>query len=229
MADVAVEDKDQKPDPVIELTRSVQAMQKQFGDAMTGIRSQLQAQQQQIAAVVPKPKLPDKKPIHETFLVDEEAALTELKEQAKSEAKAEIKDELQREGRMANVVSSLRAEWPELSDNDSPMTQATLKNFGSLPKHEQTPAAMELSAIRAAQALDLQPKSKRAAPEEDDFVVGKASGSQQRERKSKEGKTADGIDQKTADFATLLGRDPKKVKEYADRGTWGKYRGKGEK
>lgn len=223
--------KEEKPDQVVEMLKGMQAQNQQLTAALASLKTELQTTRQQVAAVTaPKPKAPEPKKIRETFLVDQDEALDELKKQTKDETKQELRAEFQRETRMANVITGLRTEWPELEDDNSPMTVATLKNFNQLPKEEQTPSSMELAAIRASQGLNLKPKSQRDEDIEPDFVVGKSGGSQKQERRrGKEGLTENGLDQRTETFATLLGRDPKNIKQYADRATWGKYRGKGEK
>lgn len=221
MAEVVKEEV--KPDPSIEMLKTVQDSQRQLAAAIQGINQQLAS----MPKAAPAPVVP-KKTATQTYLIDEEKGLEQLKVETKEEVKKEIREEYGRTQRMAEVAADLRTRWPELLDDASPMTQETLKHYYGLPKHEQTPAAMELSAVKASAKLGLKPSTERGEPEEADYVVGAPKGAPKQSRSGKGTKKDDKLDPRTEDFAVLLGRDPEKVKPFDRRETWGKYRGRGE-
>jgi hypothetical protein len=119
----------------------------------------------------------------------------------------------------------LTADFPELSQMDSDLTQGAIKALATLsPEQQNSPSGYQIAVYQAANALGLKPKKLRSAMGEGDSFSLPSSG---RPNMSKE-KGGD-IPKEVLEFARLMGRnvkDPKvlaRLKKATQRQGWMRY------
>lgn len=127
-------------------------------------------------------------------------------EQAESNVEKKLNDRQGAQNRQNAVLQTLANSYPEITDSDHPLTKLAIEKYDSMSADEKaSPAAYKAAVAEAAIELDIKPKSKRPKSDDDSYVGAGSSGSR---RASKQG-----IAPETAEFAKLLGVDPKKVEE----------------
>jgi hypothetical protein len=134
----------------------------------------------------------------------------------------------QAQAKQTQTLSQLVREYPELNDDSNPLTKKAVEIYQSMPEDEKSsPMAYKLAVKEAASELSVKPISKRSQEESDSYSVSGNSGSSYSPANTRK-KKEDDIDQKTLEFAKLLGRpvdDPayrEKLKNLSKR-KWSKY------
>lgn len=236
----------QQPDPIKNLkgefnrkfentNQQLMAIAEQLNYLNTSMRSQ-----QVAATAAPQQvqKVPD--PLTEP---DQYAAYVEQKVEQRVSKKVETQQKKNAE------LASLASSYPELQKADSELTRAALQAFATLSDDEKlSPMAYRLAVQSAAAELGILPAHKRAqlnqqansqaAPNNDEgdapFMTNSSNNNQANSGNRKPGGKKQDVDQKTIEFAKLLGRDvndPKVIeglKKASARKNWSKYKGKGE-
>lgn len=184
--------------------------------------------QLQVIANNPKketPPPPEKKSIRDTWYEDPDAAANMIVKKAKNDALTEIRSENAAQAKKSGVIQKLYQEYPELQDFDNPLTVKAVEIFEKLPEEEKAhPMAYRLAVKEAAEDLDIKPKAKRKAKEEadDSFALTGGTGNASKTRSRRSGE----LDQRTVDFAKLVGLDPSNektqanLKKHAERKNW---------
>jgi hypothetical protein len=136
-----------------------------------------------------------------------------IKQQAKEEAVAAVRQENSTQSGVNQAIAQLAAEYPELSDNESALTKASVEILkGASEAEKMNPKTYEYAVLKAAQSLEVQPKSKRKQVE-DDFVAPSYSSPQARSKK----RTTEQVVSANKDVAKALGvnlDDPKTKERY---------------
>lgn len=125
------------------------------------------------------------------------------------------------------VIGALYGEFPELADNNHPLTQKAVEIFNALPEMErQSPLAYRLAVKEAAMELKVPNKKSRAEDYVDSFSLsggGSGSGGGGKTKREPD------LDPRTVEAARLLGLDmddEKQVtalKKTASRKNWNKW------
>jgi hypothetical protein len=188
------------------------------------------AQLQQVLAALqtPKPGKSESAPAAKVSVFeDEEAYARRIKDEAKAEVTKELREEAQRTQKYQTIVNQIYSEYPEVSDQNSPLMQRAQEIFKSLPEDEQASAvAMKAAVAQAASEIGVKPKSKRTSSDDDSFSIPSGGGSNSSRRPGREPE----IDSKTLELARLMGRDtsdPKyleRLKNAAKRTNWKVYK-----
>jgi len=137
------------------------------------------------------------------------------KESIKKELRKEMDQSLGMERERNTVLSTLVSQYPELQRNDSELTQTALRIYNSLSASEKaSPSGYKVAVMQAAQEVGVLPvnKRKQSQSESDDFTLSNSNTSV-RQKPSERAKD-EKIDDKTLEFAKLLGRptsDPKYI------------------
>jgi hypothetical protein len=103
-----------------------------------------------------------------------------IEERAEQRILSKLNTQNQVQHRTNTVMQELGAEYPELSDINSELTQKALSALKTLPENEQaTTAGYRYAVKQAAEELNVKPKSKRPQVDED-FSGGYGSGALRR-------------------------------------------------
>ena len=138
---------------------------------------------EQLSALVnPKPKAPEPSKLDDVWYQSPAEAARIIKEETRAEIRKELDAERQLQTKQAQVINSLVAEFPELSQQDHDLTKRAVEIYNSLPDDEkQSPIAYKAAVKEAALELDIKPKAKRQTKKEDDsFSFGSGGGSSRR-------------------------------------------------
>lgn len=165
-----------------------------------------------------------KTPFKDLWYDDPDAAATLIAKKAKDDTLSEIRAENLIQQRKGNVIQQLYREYPELQDFDNPLTTKAVEIFEKLTDEEKSnPIAYRLAVKEAAEELDIKPKAKRKAKEEDDsFSLSGTADKAPRTRGKREG----GLDPRTVKFAKLVGLDTdnekviESLKNRSERKSW---------
>lgn len=189
----------------------------------------LMAQLQAISSVNQTPKEPaaPKKQIKDIWYDNPEEAAQVVVNEATSRMRHDLQVERQAEQKKQTVIQSLYREYPELQDFDHPMTLKAVELFDKLPDEEKShPMAYRLAVKEAAEELDIKPKAKRKKDDNEDFSLS-TSGTDREGRKGS--RRSDRLDEKTIDFARLVGLDVdddkvmESLKGRAKRTNWNRW------
>jgi hypothetical protein len=214
-----------------------QNIKAEFGRKIGNLESEVsklaQTNQQLLAhiqqmAVTNKPAEPAKEDIEDLWYKDPRKAAAAIKNEAKREISEEMNRSSQAQAKQTQTLSQLVREYPELNDDSNPLTKKAVEIYQSMPEDEKSsPMAYKLAVKEAASELSVKPISKRSQEESDSYSVSGNSGSSYSPANTRK-KKEDDIDQKTLEFAKLLGRpvdDPayrEKLKNLSKR-KWSKY------
>lgn len=136
-----------------------------------------------------------------------------------------------------NEIAGLASQYPELSDGSSELTKAALQSYNQLSNEEKaSPLAYRAAVQAAALELGLLPQNKRkqqkqVMDETEDFG---GTNSNQNSRPQNNSKKGGKVDAATLAFAQALGKnvnDPeylKRLEKASGRGSWGKFKNKGD-
>lgn len=136
------------------------------------------------------------------------------KEAIKRELRQEVNVSLSAERERTSTLSSLVSQYPELQDSNSELTQQALRIYNGLSAAEkQSAASYKLAVMQAAQEVGVLPVNKRQSKnnsqDSEDFTINSSSNST---RRPSQNRKEEKIDERTLEFARLLGRpvdDPK--------------------
>lgn len=139
------------------------------------------------------------------------------KEYMRKELRRDVDESLNAERERNTVLSSLVANYPELQSGSSELTQTALRIYNSLsPSEKASPSGYKIAVMQAAQEVGVLPANKRQKQSqgEEDFTLSSSSSTarQKPSQRAKEEK----IDDKTLEFAKLLGR-PVNDDKYIER------------
>lgn len=139
------------------------------------------------------------------------------KEYMRKELRRDVDESLNAERERNTVLSSLVANYPELQSGSSELTQTALRIYNSLSASEKaSPSGYKIAVMQAAQEVGVLPMSKRQKQSQgdEDFTLSSSSSTarQKPSQRAKEEK----IDDKTLEFAKLLGR-PVNDDKYIER------------
>lgn len=168
------------------------------------------------------------KPLRELLFEDGDAAERYIEERAAKIADQVVERKVQVSQASQQAVGEVIGNFPEFGEANSAAATLAIQKVGKLPKHLQgTPEGTKMAMMEAAAELGLVPaKARKAAANNDDFVVGGSA-------KGGSRKPADplkDIPEATLQMAQLLGRDisdPKVLeglRAASKRGDWSKYR-----
>jgi hypothetical protein len=177
-------------------------------------QAQLQEALTRMAAPKAAPAADDNVNLDELLYSDPKKYAAIIKEQAKEEAVAAVRQENSTQSGVNSVIAALAAEYPELSDQESPLTKASVEILkGASDADKKNPRTYEYAVLKAAQALEMQPKSKRKQAAEDDFVAPSYASPQARGKK----RTNDQVVNANREIAGAMGvnlDDPKTKERY---------------
>jgi hypothetical protein len=148
-----------------------------------------------------------------------------LQEAVTVQASKIARDMLKSERELNTTVYNMAQEYPEIQ-TDPQIQKAVREAQATLPENmRDTALGLETAILKAASKAGLMPKSKRSAPVDDDiYVAPRGSGEQRKSSRSQK------VDQRTLEFAELLGRDIedpqvlKGLEEATKRDSYSKYR-----
>lgn len=221
------EEQQQEQDPIKNLKAEMARKHANFEQQQQETKSQLDA----ILAEVQKAMKPaddkPKKSARELVFDDPEEFVRQVKAEAISEASETVTRQYQASQAVQNTVASIQALYPEFAQEGSEAVILATKKAANLPAYMKgKPEGVRLAMQEAAAELGLVQASKRKTVVVDEPVIGRGSGSQQSGGGSKsKGK----VDEKTRQFAELLGMDLSDPKQLANleqastRKNWSKY------
>lgn len=138
------------------------------------------------------------------------------KESIKKELRKEMDQSLGMERERNTVLSTLVSQYPELQSSNSELTQTALRIYNQLSNSEKnSPSGYKIAVMQAAQEVGVLPVNKRKQSQSessDDFTLSNSNTSVR--QKPSERAKSEKIDEKTLEFAQLLGRptnDPKYI------------------
>jgi rRNA maturation endonuclease Nob1 len=141
---------------------------------------------------------------------DEEAYARSIREQTVREVEEKLSKREQENARQQQTIAALMADFPELSQGDHQLTTRAVEIYNSLDEEDKrSPLAYRAAVKDAALELGIKPKSKRQTGSQDDaYTLGGSSS-------GKPAKKSGDLDNRTAEFAALMGVDISKpeVKE----------------
>lgn len=149
-------------------------------------------------------------------------------EKIKRELRVEMEQSNQLNNHRNNLLSSLVQQFPELANNNSELTKASIQVYQSLSEQEKNmPNAYKLAVTSAAADLGILAMSKRktSSDNNDDFTANNSRGSGENTRSKK----SEDLDDRTLAFAELLGRPVndkayiETLKKTANRKKWSKW------
>lgn len=139
-----------------------------------------------------------------------------LKRNLKEELRSEMNQSLSAERERNNTLGLLVSQYPELQQSDSELTKTALNIYNNLSATEKaSPSGYKVAVMQAAQEVGLLPINKRRNQVEasEDFTMSSSNSTARRpSQKAKENK----IDDKTLEFARLLGR-PVEDEKYIEK------------
>jgi chromosome segregation ATPase len=177
---------------------------------LVNTQAQLQEALSKLAKPAPKQE-PIDDDIESLMYSDPKAYSQRIKEEAKREALEEMRRESSSQSSVNQTIAVLAGEYPELSDNDSDLTKKTVEILKTASEAEKMNArTYEYAVMKAAQQLDVKPRSKRPAAEED-FVAPSYTSPQSRSKK----RSTEQVVTQNKDMAKAFGLnlDDPKVKE----------------
>jgi len=130
------------------------------------------------------------------------------KEALKRELRTELDSSISMERERNQTLSTLVSQYPELQQADSELTKTALNIYNQLsPREKQSPAAYRLAVVQAAQETGVLPVNKRSNNKpsgDEDFTISSSSSSNT--RRANTNKKEEALDDRTLEFARLLGR-----------------------
>lgn len=202
------------PDAIKQIKSEFQRKHKETSD----ILSQIQQTQAALQATIEKsiqsaqPKQVDTDD-SDLMYSDPKAWRQKIKNEAKQEALNEMRSETYSQASVNQAIAQLAAEYPELSDNESDLTKKTVEILKGVSDAEKTnPRTYEYAVMKAAQGMDVKPRSKRPVAEED-FVAPSYSSPQGRRSK----RSSEQVVSQNKDIASSFGLnldDPKMKERY---------------
>ena len=209
--------KDKNTDPITQLKGE---FNRKLGDTNKLIEQMAETNKALTAKLeaLVNPKTPPKKEESlDALMYSDPKRYTQLiEERATSKAVEIVRAETQGQGMIQARIAELVAEYPELSDNNSDLTKQTvelLKGVNAMQKAD--PTTYEYAVLKAAQHLDVKPKSKRPK-QEDDFIAPTYSSPKARQGRQ----TEDRVIKENKDFAKQVGvnlDDDKKKAVYLEK------------
>lgn len=158
---------------------------------------------------------------------DPKAYAAKVKAEAAREAQRAVSESLNQQQQSNAILAQLTNEYPELSDSNSELTQKAVEAYKAMSAAERSSPIAYKTAVRDAAAdLGILPKNKRRQSSDDFTMSGQSSGEGRRGAPSKEQQA---IDNKTAEFAKLLGLDPsdkkvaERLKQRNQRKNWSRW------
>lgn len=208
---------------------SVAAEMNRKTDKLSQENAKLSQQLEQLMSLIqPKQQAApvDSDDLEELVYKDPKAYAQKVKEQARVEAQRAVSETLSAQQQQNNVLAQLTNDYPELSDQNSELTQKAVEYYKQLPAHERnSPLAYKAVVRDAAAELGILPKQKRKSSDDSFSMSGSGSNSSSRPLRSESKE----IDEKTEAFARLLGIDTSKkevkerLKQRSQRKNWSKY------
>lgn len=155
---------------------------------------------------------------------------SEAAKRIKQETQAELRKEYQAQqaaqARQTKVINDLTAKYPELSNVSSPLTQKVYEIYEQFSPDEQAnPASIKAAVLEAATELGIMPANKRQNIQEESYAMSSSTGSRRPPKQSE----ADEVDEKTLQWAALLGLNTQdknvqeRLRNRAKRKNWMKY------
>lgn len=158
---------------------------------------------------------------------DPKAYAAKVRAEAAKEAQRAVSESLNQQQQSNAILAQLTNEYPELSDSNSELTQKAVEAYKAMSAAERSSPIAYKTAVRDAAAdLGILPKNKRKQSSDDFTMSGQSSGEGRRGAPSKEQQA---IDNKTAEFAKLLGLDPsdkkvaERLKQRNQRKNWSRW------
>lgn len=180
-------------------------------EQMAQTNAQLSQQLQSI--VNPKAAPAKEEPLERLMYSDPKKYTAIVTEQAKQQALAEMRTESQSQGAVQAKIAALASEYPELSDQNSDLTKASVELLKAANAIQmKDPSTYEHAVLKAAQQLDVKPRSKRPKTEDDFVPASYASPQNRRTRKTEESVIKEGKESAAA-FGINLD-DPKTKERY---------------
>lgn len=151
-----------------DLTNLKAEMDRKLTNIQDTLKQTTEALKQQLISMKPaaNPQPINVKPFRDEFYEDEEAAIGKKVAEGEKRILAAIEDRTKK----AETINALYREYPELQDEESPLTKKALELLKAYP--DQTPASYRASVLEAAVTLDVLPKSKRSKESVDEYTGG---------------------------------------------------------
>lgn len=139
-----------------------------------------------------------------------------IEERAVQKALERVRAENQTQSSVQGTIANLANEYPELADQESELTKATVEILKGVSEAEKTnPRTYEYAVMKAATQLDVKPRAKRAKVEEDGLAAPSYNSPSNRSQK----RSADKIISQNKDFGKAVGvnlDDPKVAEKYKE-------------
>lgn len=210
-SDSSSDESTEKPDPIKQIKSEFGRKQDNVMNELNALKAQLG----QIADTVIHAASTKNKPEQEDN-IDPLMDPKGYKESIKKELRKEMDQSLGMERERNNVLSTLVSQYPELQSSSSELTQTALRIYNQLSNAEKnSPSGYKIAVMQAAQEVGVLPVNKRKQSQSessDDFTLSNSNTSV-RQKPSERAKN-EKIDDKTLEFAKLLGRpteDPKYI------------------
>lgn len=220
--DAASGDASSAPDPITnvkaEFNRKLDNVTAELKRTQEAILSQLQAKA--APAAQPEVDLSDlmyKDPVKYAEIVEE---------RAEKRIMSKLDQRTAQQTKQNTVLNSLVQEFPELSDQNSPLFKKAVENYNTLSDDERSsPMAYKLAVKDAAMDLDIKPRSKRQSSDNEGYLMGGPGSGGSNSRPARTGD----LDPIMTAFAEHLGlpiNDPKRkesLKKRAQRKNWNNW------
>lgn len=189
-----------------EIQRKIDSTNRQTQEQIAAL---INSQQQLLAQFQVPQQTQDNTDLDDLYYQDPKLYAKEVAERAKKEAVAEVQRttqaQTQRSSALNKTIVQVTADFPELTNMSSPLTQKVYEYLGDNPQNVD-PKDLELAVFKAATALDIQPISKRKkSMSKDDSFTG-LSGRGSRPKGGSEDEN-DEIPEGTQIWAKALGVD----------------------
>ena len=203
-----------------EMDRKLGNVDKTLSDLTKTNQQLAQALERLTKPAAPAPE-PQKQRYSEDWFSNPDSAAEKLVQEAERRAEKKFEARLEQQNKQTQTLSSLVAEFPELTDGSAELTKKTLEIYNSLPAEDRSsPSAYRLAVKEAALELGVQPKSKRKRSESDDFSLsGEGRGPSRRDSAE--------VVKATEEFARIMGlkvddNTKKNLKKHGAR-NWTRY------
>lgn len=142
---------------------------------------------QKLDQILNPKKTSKEEPLEQMMYTDPKRYTQTVKEQAKQEAMEAMGSANAVQTAVNQRIAALAADYPELADANSELTKASIEILaGASNLQKQDPTTYEYAVLKAAQKLEVKPKSQRPKTDEDFLPTTHSSPQSRTRRKSEE-------------------------------------------
>jgi chromosome segregation ATPase len=170
-----IEGGEETPSPVDEVKNLKAEMARKFDNQQSELSKLAQANQQLTEymrkLMEPKAETESKTSLKEIWYDSPDKAAEIIERRTEERIEKRLREQQEMQGKQSRVLNELIAQYPELSDSNSPLTKKAVEMYGSM-NGDTSPAAYKAAVYQAALELDVKPVSKRKRAESDNFSFG---------------------------------------------------------